>query len=482
MNKIMLLLLLNVVLSFSNNNLFPQSDSSGSNRKVAILDVTQRNQEVTQNVYSLEYICRTAGIPYFITEDVSIATHFPMLIVCSDIEEDAFNSSEIELLTNYVNSGGILVAPYVEDKGFFNLFGISDEETTRKHHRLTFIDTTETALRWVNDSLERTISLGSFDYDEVMYSCSYNLTNASPLAIYEDSTIGFARNAYGKGYAYCIGFSFQSMIFVPQVDFDWEAQRTYDNGFEPSSDVVQLFIKGLYAKIIQYAAWKHTAPYDNSPIFIFTHDVDCAAAMEYMNYFADWERANNIHSTYFVATHYMDDSQDTDYYDPYIPQIDSVAGKGFEIGSHSVSHAPDFANFSLGHLGNTRQNYTPRYTNGATTSGSIFGECEVSKNLLELNVGATVASFRPGYLDAPDSLEMVLDTLGYKQSSCYTANDVLTNFPYFSQKVRSSTSSISHVLELPISFSSDPSADMNNDSIVNCILPVFGGAMALNFG
>ena len=463
-------ILLMIGLFLSKYAAYAETTTSENYRTIAILDVTEKNGESTKNVYSLEYICKTIGIPYFITKDVSVAVSYPILIVCSDIVERTFQSAETALLIKYVDNGGVLIAPYVSNKNVLTLFGISSCTTTQKHHTLTWTDFTETALRWIDDPLERTMSLGRSSYASVMNSCSYKLTTAIPLAIFqEDATVGIARNSYGKGFAYSLGFSFQALIFMPQTNNDGDAQRTYSSGFEPTSDVVLLFIKGIYAKYIKYATWKHTAPYNNVPIFVLTHDVDCKEAMELINTFADWEKICNIHATYFITTHYISDTQDHDYYTPYIMKVDSVDKKGFEIGSHSVGHFPDFQKLPLGQSGNTKSNYSPKYQSSATIGGTIFGECEVSKYLLENDAHLKVSTFRPGYLLYPNEVGIALDSLGYKQSSINSANDVLTNFPYYLSKVRAKSSDISKVLEVPISWFTDPTPIEKIDSLINSL-------------
>ena len=463
-------ILLMIAFFLLKNAAYAQPGTSENYRTVAILDVTEKNAESTKNVYSLEHICKTIGIPYIITKEVSVSVGYPIIIVCSDIVDRTFQSAETALLCKYVENGGVLIAPYVSNKNFLALFGISGCTTSQKHHTLTWTDFTETALRWIDDPLEKTMSLGRSSYTSVMNSCSYKLTTAVPLASYqEDATIGIARNSYGKGFAYSLGFSFQAMIFVPQTNNDVEAQRTYSSGFEPTSDVVLLFIKGLYSKYIKYATWKHTAPYNNVPIFVLTHDVDCKEAMELINTFADWEKICNIHATYFITTHYISDTQDHDYYTPYITKIDSVDKKGFEIGSHSVGHFPDFQKLPLGQSGNTKSNYSPKYQSTATTGGTIFAECEVSKYLLENDAHLKVSTFRPGYLLYPNELGIALDSLGYKQSSINSANDVLSNFPYYLSKVRAKSSDISKVLEVPISWFTDPKPTEKTDSLINSL-------------
>ena len=150
-------------------------------------------------------------------------------------------------------------------------------------------------------------------------------------------------------------------------------------------------------------------------------------------------------------------------------KVDSVDKKGFEIGSHSVGHFPDFQKLPLGQSGNTKSNYSPKYQSSATIGGTIFGECEVSKYLLENDAHLKVSTFRPGYLLYPNEVGIALDSLGYKQSSINSANDVLTNFPYYLSKVRAKSSDISKVLEVPISWFTDPTPIEKIDSLINSL-------------
>jgi peptidoglycan/xylan/chitin deacetylase (PgdA/CDA1 family) len=187
---------------------------------------------------------------------------------------------------------------------------------------------------------------------------------------------------------------------------------------------------------------------------MFTHDVDCRQAMDTMHYFADYEQQNNIKGTYFVTTHYIHDDLDNDYYTSNIPEIAYVASLGHVIASHSVGHFPDFDNTSNipeGLPGNIQATYNPHYSvyNSATSDATVFGETEVSKSLLQTDIGVNVKSWRSGYLDYPSVLAHVLDSTGYVNSSTNSANDVLTNFPFLCHQGRSFTQPVIPVLEIP---------------------------------
>jgi peptidoglycan/xylan/chitin deacetylase (PgdA/CDA1 family) len=215
-----------------------------------------------------------------------------------------------------------------------------------------------------------------------------------------------------------------------------------------------LFIKALYAQYIPFATWKHSAPLDSKYVLMFTHDVDCRQAMDTMQYFADYEQQNNIKGTYFVTTHYIHDNLDNDYYTSKIPEIAYVASLGHLIGSHSVGHFPDFdntTNIPEGLPGNTQATYSPHYSisQNKTIDATVFGEMEVSKSLLQTDIGVSVKSWRSGYLCYPAVLAHVLDSTGYINSSTNSANDVLSNFPFFCHQDLSFTQPVLPILEIP---------------------------------
>jgi len=86
----------------------------------------------------------------------------------------------------------------------------------------------------------------------------------------------------------------------------------------------------------------------------------------------------------------------------------------------------------------------------------------VSKDLLETDHLTSIRSFRSGHLAYPDSLIMGLDESGYSYNSSNSANNVLTSFPYYAAKTRSFNTTMSSVIEIPLTISDviDP-ADFN---------------------
>ncbi|MBP7496651.1 MAG: T9SS type A sorting domain-containing protein [Bacteroidales bacterium] len=454
-------------------------------RTVSILDMTERNEESnSSNLYSAEYILKTAGIPYKITADLVEAVKYPVLLLSSGINSDSFSNNEQIILDEYVYSGGILIVPQLLTSKFYNMFGISNDSISRRYHKIRWnVNKDKTLFRWINDSLEQTIRIGADYYDETINTAVYTLDKAEALAFYDDGAVGACRNIYGKGFTYLLGVSFKFSILFNQLNFDYESQRTYIDGFEPGLDVYIMLLKGIYSRHIPFAAWKHSAPFDMSSVLVFTHDVDYGGATDVMLYFADFEKKNNVKGTYFVTTHYISDDRSGDYYTPNVQKIKNLIGKGMDIGSHSVGHFSGFIELAKGAPGNTKDNYKPYQLNDTIINGktyqdttfnaSVYGECEVSKYLLEKECGADVKAWRSGHLIDNDYLGEVLAELGYKYSSTESANDVLTHFPYPIHKNLSFSGEVLPVLEIPVTFDTDPFEEADIDSVSSELLNVF---------
>jgi len=438
-------------------------------RPIILLDLSVRNSEGSvESINSLEYMAQLAGIPYIITSDVSVAVQYNMIITSSIIKHSSFTTVERTNLINYVDSGGILITPSLSEPSLYSLFGVSSGDSTSKlrYSMKWNWQSGDYSMRWINDYFERTISLG----DSIIYpggtikTRSYITTTGSTMAIYGDNTIAAVKNNYGQGSTYLLGLKFEDVIIRNQMSWDYEAQRNYSNNFEPSSDVFSLFIKAIYAHITPYASWKHTCPWDYRYEMIMSHDIDCIQSMDTMHFFADYEYQNHIKATYLITTHYFEDDLDIDYYSGNESKILYVYNKGHEIGSHSVGHFPDFDKmdvFPEGAPGNTQSNYHPYYSadDGQTIDGTVFGECEVSKSILEAITGTNVSGFRAGFLAYNEKQPGILDTLGYSYNSSFTANDVLTNFPYLEYKATTTSLGLTNIREIPISFDVDYDLD-----------------------
>ncbi len=437
---------------------------------IAILDLSVRNNESNDaRIFSAEHMTKVAGVNYIVTEDLVEASSYSMIFCSSFINGSTFTDLEKNELINFVELGGTLLAPRVEDEDLFALFGISAFESDFSRFEINWETASPLeALEWLDQPEEYNISLGRTTYPEIFKTLGYTTSTGETLASFEDGMAAVTRNTFGNGQAVAIGLSLKDVIVRSQINRDYEAQRIASNGFEPSSDVFALFLRGLFAAHHPYAVWKHTSPGNSAATLMITHDVDSRTGMDTLEVFVDYEFEHNIEATYNVTLRYFEDALMTAYYLDRQETLDNILAKGHTFGSHSVGHFFDFADediFPVGSPGNTISNYAPYNDGDITTGGTIYGECEVSKNELESDIGVNIRSFRAGHLAFPKFLIDVLEELGYAYNSTVSASDVLTNFPFQNKMGRSFSGATSSIYEIPVTisdvFHADPISDAN---------------------
>jgi peptidoglycan/xylan/chitin deacetylase (PgdA/CDA1 family) len=268
-----------------------------------------------------------------------------------------------------------------------------------------------------------------------------------PLAEFDDGSIGFVRNRYGRGNTYLLGLSYAESVLLPQVGDDFEAQRKYVNSIEPSADVIMLILKCIYESNYVPYVYLSTAPYAKPTALILSHDVDAQTSFVDSLKFAKLEKRYGVTSTFFINTKYFTDWMDIDYYniEENRDAILELHRMGWEIGSHTVSHYKKFSGVAEGDPAVTFETYDPQ--NRIT----VQGEVRVSKELLDRDVpGLDTVSFRAGDLEFPHILIRVLEEAGYLYDSTYSANDVLTAFPYMAIAERHLGSPESRIIEIPV--------------------------------
>jgi peptidoglycan/xylan/chitin deacetylase (PgdA/CDA1 family) len=445
--------------------------SFAQQRKVALLDLTTRNAEENTSRYrSVQWLLNTAGVEYTSTTSLTTALTYPVIVFSPVVKSSTFNSAERTSITNYVNNGGVIVCSSMQASSLFSLCGVSavSSSTTRRYY-----NSTTTSLPWlyerITDPAETSIRfLGTSSG----YSCtsrSYTLNGGTSLAQYEDGKHAFVYKATGQGHVYTFGIDLRDVVLRFQIDDDGNAQESYSNSFEPGADVFMLLIQNIVRHHIPNTVRVHTSPHCSSSSVIITHDYDSKTCQDTSKFFVDMEYERGVKATYNVTTSYYSNGWISGFYNTGVTAVQYILSKGHNVGSHSVGHFPDFENstrFPLGTQGVEPISYHPLYstTTRVTTGGNVFGEVEISKALLQNNHGINVKTFRSGELAYNKYLPYALQQTGYTFNSSFSANDVLTNFPFYTVDQKKYSGAQLRVLEIPMTISDvwTPSMSITN--------------------
>lgn len=383
---------------------------------------------------ALIHALKEMGIPFFVTRDLEQALRHRLVILYPSIDSQTFQEAEAKRLTQFVRDGGNIFAQNVFWGGLQPLFGFRDFAASRKRYHLKFSATDDPVLKYLNRPEERETQLGSERYSEIIWSNGYTPeAGAKVLARFEDGSAAVLTNSLGSGQVYLIGLSLADVILRSQNNRDYEAERHYVNCFEPGADIWMLVLRAWYEHYANHWVRVATIPNGQRSALLLSHDVDWENSFAPALDFARIERANQAHSTFFIQTKYVSDANSKAFFfEPNLGILRRLKSEGSSIGSHSIIHSRGFAKFELGSGHETYATYNPRGLGFDTASGAtVFGEVRVSKELLDGEIpGQQTIFFRAGHLRVPRSLPEALERSGYEFDSSFTADDVLSNFPY----------------------------------------------------
>lgn len=452
----------------------PELDVFIAAQPVALLDLTTRNgeqEEADRHLYSADYMLELSGVSYFTTDDLERATtESDIILFSSPVNGKTFSEEELDMLANWVGTGGVLVAPAVTEitERLTTLFGISSVLQGRERYALVWEGNNEAELTYLDEPEERTVSLGNPRYNAVK-SFGYSTATADILARFDGTReAAVVRNAVGEGFVYSVGILWRDVIQRSQLNKDFEAQRAYSNAFEPSADVYALFFRAVCAKYRPVSVWKFTIPGGYQSVLIPTHDCDSRTAYDAMHYLSDYEQKLGLHAHYFLTVHYFrNEGYMSQFYDDAsIAKARKLVQAGHTVGSHSIGHFPDFSKterFPL--IVVTEDEYRPTYDvdSKTTTGGSTWAEIVLSKQILERDLGNTVRSFRSGHLCMNKNIPEACRQGSYSFGSSYGAGDVLSEFPFKERIGNDWAGGESGVLQMPLHISDVISSDPVDD-------------------
>jgi hypothetical protein len=397
---------------------------------------------------------KSAGIPFTIASDAAEATRHKVVLVYPALT-GALGDASLQNLMAFVRGGGTLIGFNVQGGPLPDLFGFKNSVARKALFRLRYTHPPADA-----DALEKEIPIDNpqappADYHEAFV---YRGTADAPRAVYENGGAAILDHRYGAGRAVAFGFDLGALLLKGYNNRQENMARSYDNGYEPALDVLLRDIETIYREGEPRAVTLAPVPGGKKLAVILTHDIDYTRSLANAIAYARFEHAAGIKATYFMQTKYIRDYNDDVILNAgspaYLAQLRQL---DMEIASHTVAHAHSFVHFPLGDGHEAYPAYHPFVESRDTaTGGTILGELRVSRFLIEqLAPGATVESFRPGYLSDPYALPQALQATGYRYSSSVTANDSLTHLPFqldYGRETRFETP----IFEFPISIADGP--------------------------
>jgi hypothetical protein len=408
-----------------------------------------------QSTLEIEHSLAGMGIPFFITRDLNQALRHNLVVLYPTVDGRTFTNAQLGQITRFVQNGGSLVAMNVFAGGLKPVFGFSDYVPSQSRYKVDFARNADPALRYINRPEELETRLGDSKLGNIFWTNGYKSDpSATVLAKFEDGSTAVSRKNFGKGTAYLLGVALQDVVLRNQIDRDYEAQRHYVNTFEPGADVWLLLLRAWYESREPNAVRLATIPNGKDSVLLLSHDVDWENSFDPSLEFARMEKEHGAQSTFFIQTKYVSDyNSKSFFYGKDLADLRQLSTMGFSIGSHSVIHSRGFNNFSLGTGTETYATYRPSGTGFDTATGAtVFGEVRVTKQLLNGELpGQNTIFFRAGHLRVPDTLPEALRRTGYEFDSSFTANDLLTNFP-FSLPLAPGFTEDSGLYEFPVTF------------------------------
>ena len=450
--------------------------------RAVLLDVTfgaRENELSTRNVYSADYMLELAGVPFVTTASLTDAIETGgVIVLSSEVGNSTFSEAQYDSLRRWVEAGGVLVsqAPLAVSGSSAvhtacrQLYGIEKAASGKNRYQLVWAPShwADKELEYIDTDEERVTSLGRGKRlsGESIKTYAYTLTEDSAtqvLAHYETGENAVVRRSLGRGAVYTFGFRWRDIIQRSQLNKDFEAQRSTSNAYEPSADVVPLFIRSVCAKHRKVSVWKFTIPDGYESLIIPTHDCDSRTAYDSMFYMSEYERALKLKAHYFLTVHYFRDAGylSAFYDDVTMPKARLLLADGHTVGSHSVCHFPDFSQTDRFPMTvTTREAYAAvahhekdSTATGTTTGGSTWVEVVMSKQIIENDLQNQVRSFRTGHLCLNKNIPEAEQMGGYSFASCYSAGDVLSEFPFRERLGNDWSGDFNGVLQMPLHIS-----------------------------
>jgi len=507
---IIVVILLNNRFAYILESTYPFVFDLKTKNTKTITYISDSNQNIlpkdnnTFGVYSTRYdtsmlksIFQTAGLPYIITDKLTKLEKCNFIFIDASLNDplDLYKAIKKTELINTkrllaVSFNGILNAKY---GGLKKLFGYKDYKATKEH--FSFHLKSSKFFKYFDTKEEKQYTISSIN--TAPYTNTIILGSAQAIALYDDMSPAITLNQYNKGYAINLGISLFDLRFRNLIDKDFYANKYDYNHFEPLSDFIILFLKGIYETSQKQSIILHTSKYNNDGSIILTHNIDSKQDLKYINQLVTLENSLGITPTCFINPKYYSDTQSNAYFMPKnFKFITSLKDKKVDFGVYSN---PQKENFFLLEKGTCKESY-PSYQQfrliDTKELPTVCGEAKIPKELLNAIGISNIVNFRSGNLLYNQYLPEVLPLFGYKYSSSFFAEDIMSYFPFRYPKDYDLITEEGKIYEIPVSFKQNSLIPLylqtnnilellkkisNNGGVMSMIIPIDSNKYKLPF-
>lgn len=414
-------------------------------------------------LFAARQIADVSGVSYIITTSMEEAASCRLILPAFSDESAPIEGERADRMLAYVQQGGCLV---LWGNNFSSSFAQKagsgwtiKNDSIFQHFLWKTGYNSANELNWINDSTQQDVLINKNLTDEILFKTYYALpqpgASFTPLAQYERGSIASFRQNIEKGALYFIGIKLRDLGRT-LINLK-EGTRVKPNCYDGATEGFLLLARGICESRLPLMVVKHTSPAATRGVLVITHDVDCKTSLDTMQYYSQYEQSLGYKAHYFVTTSTTKDSRGFGFYTAdRLPQLQYLIACGHTIGSHSVSHLLDMDyKVPVGKQGEyDRESYHATYDGKTSHNATIFAELEVSRDILEEDLGKSIRSFRAGHLSISTSLPMVMDDLHYNLSSNLLSRHIHTSYPFLQRRfLKTAALSTDSLIEIPLSIS-----------------------------
>jgi hypothetical protein len=386
--------------------------------------------DAKSDIASVATLLDQAGVPYDVqapnsdwVDQIGSFARYSLIIVPGYLEGAVVDDAMIAALEAFASGGGVvfIMKPIgsLNRVGSLQLAGVKSA-TRAKRTTALVIRATAPALAAIDSPEERVLPVTDDAKRGPMDVWTFEIegnTQVIAEAYADNLALGAAatRRPLGRGAIYAWGHNLAT----------FDSSRCYMNCFEPSGDVLRLFLRdALREGALGHVVLKHPIPGPSDSVLVLTHDVDAADAYGDGAWgeagalqMAAMEKRNGVRATYNYVTDYV-----TGTFNPEV--VERLCKDGFcEAGAQSVRRLRNFGKHPRGTCRETRESY------GAKTPATLCGEVRVSLEILSKLTSERPRAWRsPNLADNPFLFDVLADSAVTLDSS-FGIGDLKYNLP-----------------------------------------------------